>query len=280
MNSSYSFTVTLIICLFLSPAVFLFAQDPQKEYYPNGNVKSEITYSNGVREGEAKLYYENGNLKEERFYVNGRVEGLVRYYNKAGKLIEMANLENGRREGPTTIYDFTGTYLTDINYEGGKKVVEVHPYYEQKPDTTTKITQTDSVVTKVVKVIKRVKKSPDEMLPPVVEDKAFEPEPKFYLQADVMPEPVGGMDKLQKKVHYPTEAKERGIQGTVKVQVFIDQNGEVKQAEVVEGIGFGCDESARIAVYYTKFKPGFIKGKPVKIQMIIPIEFKLPGVSQ
>jgi TonB family protein len=276
MNTRLSYLLVLFVCLF-SSVVSLPAQEPQKDFYSNGNVKSEINYSNGVREGEAKFYYENGSLEEERYYVNGRVEGLVKYYNEAGKLIEMANLENGKREGPTSIYDSTGAYLTDINYEAGKKIVETHPYYEQKPDTTQ--LAGSGVVKKVVKVVKRVKKPTDEMLPPVVEDAAFEPEEKFYLEVDVMPEPVGGMDKLQNKVHYPSAAKERGIQGTVKVQAFIDKNGEVKEANVVEGIGFGCDESARIAVYYTRFKPGFLKGKPVKVQMVIPIEFKLPGLN-
>jgi Gram-negative bacterial tonB protein. len=43
----------------------------------------------------------------------------------------------------------------------------------------------------------------------------------------------------------------------------------------VEGIGYGCDENARLSVYYTRFKPGLQKGQRVKVQMIIPIEFKL-----
>ena len=60
----------------------------------------------------------------------------------------------------------------------------------------------------------------------------------------------------------------------MKIKAFIDQNGDVTKAEVVKGIGYGCDEVARITVLYTKFNPGLIRGKPVKTQIIIPFEFK------
>ncbi|MFO7446999.1 MAG: TonB family protein [Ignavibacteriaceae bacterium] len=258
-----------------------FAQEgPIKEYHTNGKVKSEINFYNGIREGEAKFYYENGNLKEELFYSNGRIEGLVRYYNEAGKLIEMANLENGKREGPTSIFDSTGAYITDIYYQAGKKVVEHHPYYEQIPAASEVIaaeTIAEPAVEQkeLVKPAKSVRKNQDEMLPPEIDEESDEIDPAYYLTVEVMPEPVGGSDQIQRKVLYPKEARENGIQGTVKILTFIDEHGVVKQADVVEGIGYGCDESARIAVYYTKFKPGLQRGKPVKVQMTIPVEFKL-----
>ena len=59
------------------------------------------------------------------------------------------------------------------------------------------------------------------------------------------------------------------------IRAFIDGDGEVLNAEVVEGIGYGCDESARLAVYYHRFKPGLQRGQRIKVQMDIPIEFKL-----
>jgi len=59
-----------------------------------------------------------------------------------------------------------------------------------------------------------------------------------------------------------------------ELQAFIDEYGEVMEAQVVEGIGYGCDDVARNAIYYAKFKPGLQKGKPVRTMIIIPIEFK------
>ena len=46
-------------------------------------------------------------------------------------------------------------------------------------------------------------------------------------------------------------------------------------AEVIEGIGYGCDESARLAIFYHRFKPGLQRGQRIKVQMDILVEFKL-----
>ncbi len=112
-------------------------------------------------------------------------------------------------------------------------------------------------------------------LPPAVDDKIMEDDPAYYLSVEIMPEPVGGTNAIQRKVRYPEQAREDGIEGTVKVKAFIDKFGEVTKAEVVDSLGYGCDEAARIAVFYTKFKPGLQRGKPVRVQMTIPVNFTM-----
>ena len=46
-------------------------------------------------------------------------------------------------------------------------------------------------------------------------------------------------------------------------------------AKVIKGVGGGLDEAALDAIKQTKFTPGKQKGKPVKVQVSIPIVFKL-----
>lgn len=264
----------ITVLLFLQTNIF--AQDGLiKNYYPNGNIESEINFSNNIREGEAKFYFENGNLKEERFYVNGRVEGLVRVYSDNGKMKELINLESGKREGPSSLFDEEGNYLTDVFYANGMRVIEEEKIIEEPVVVVTEETKEPEPVP----VKKNTKKNNDDEIapPPVLDESELEDDPAFYMTVEVMPEPVGGMEKIQRKVIYPKQAIERGIQGVVKVLAFINEYGDVDRAEVTEGLGFGCDEIARIAVYYTKFKPGQQRGKPVKVQMIIPVEFKLTG---
>ena len=55
----------------------------------------------------------------------------------------------------------------------------------------------------------------------------------------------------------------------------INQNGDVVGTKVIKGAGNGLDEAAQKAVMQAKFKPGLIKGKPVKCEVAIPIMFKL-----
>ena len=269
------FVILLVLLFYVSS----FSQEgPVKTFFSNGIVSTEINFRDSVREGEAKFYYENGNIKEERIYLNGRVEGLVKIYSDSGKLKEVFVIENGRREGPTNLFDENGNYISDIYYEAGKLVVqpvleEVYASNNGQQESNTGEEKVENTETKP-KVVKKKKTSDEVLLPPVLEEEKFENDPAFFSTIEVMPEPVGGMEAIYKKLIYPTEARNNEIQGTVKVQAFIDEYGEVMEAEVIQGIGYGCDDVARNAVYYAKFKPGLQKGKPVRTMMIIQIEFK------
>lgn len=265
----------IITTLFCSVS---FAQEGLvKSYYPNDTLKSEINYERNVRQGDAKFYYENGNLKEEMTYVNGKVDGIVKEYNEGGLLKELYTLESGKRQGPTSYYDDKGVWTGDKNFENGVLVVEKEPEPEDivgspQPPADESARPNNTVEKSTVKV----NKTEERTVPPTVQEENFDDDPAYYLSAEVMPEPKGGIAELQKKLIYPSYAKENEIEGTVKIKAFIDQNGDVTRAEVEQGIGYGCDESARITVLYAKFNPGLIRGKPVKTQIVIPLEFKLP----
>jgi TonB family protein len=97
----------------------------------------------------------------------------------------------------------------------------------------------------------------------------------FYVSVEEMPELIGGLKSIQEKIHYPEIAQRAGIEGKVYVLAFIDENGNVVNARVIKGIGAGCDEAALDAVKQVKFIPGKQRGKPVKVQVSIPIVFKL-----
>jgi protein TonB len=109
--------------------------------------------------------------------------------------------------------------------------------------------------------------------PPKVEKK--EEEPVFFVAVEQQPTPIGGIQGIQKRIVYPEIAKRAGVQGRVYVRAYVDENGVVRKAEVVKGIGAGCDEAAVKAVMATRFKPGRQRGKPVKVQVMVPILFKL-----
>lgn len=109
--------------------------------------------------------------------------------------------------------------------------------------------------------------------PPVEEEEEIPVE--FFVAVEQMPEPIGGISAIQKKIVYPEIAKRAGVQGRVYVKAFVDEGGNVQKAEVIKGIGAGCDEAAIKAVLKTKFKPGKQRGKPVRVQVSIPILFKL-----
>ena len=269
--------IRLILIFIFAASVFTFAQEGLvKSYFGGDTLKSEITYSNNIREGAAKFYYRNGNLKEELNYVNGKVDGLVKEYYPTGKIKETYVIEDGRRNGPASLFDTAGVYIKDINYTQGKIEKKKNYFDEEQPAKPVASKENDKK--DFIQVSQNLLKKGEKVtpgVPEVKEEKALKSDPAYYLTAEVMPEPVGGMKKIMDKLVYPENAQEDGIEGTVKILAFIDESGEVTHAEIVQGIGHGCDQAAKIAVFYTKFKPGLLKGKPVNVQMIIPIEFKL-----
>lgn len=111
--------------------------------------------------------------------------------------------------------------------------------------------------------------------PPPPQKEEEEVSIEFFLAVEEMPEPIGGIQGIQEKIVYPEIAKRAGVQGRVYIKAFVDESGTVQKAEVIKGIGAGCDEAAIAAVMKTKFKPGKQRGKPVRVQVSIPILFKL-----
>jgi TonB family protein len=254
----------------------VYAQDGVvKKFYNNSIIESEITYLDGIREGEAKFFNPDGSLKEERFYINGRVEGLVKVYGDSNKVKELIILEYGKRNGPVSLFNDSGDYVTDMYYDNGRKIVVNEPVAEPEKVINS---QEEILVEQKKEPVKEVKKKKNNnsVLPPSIDEETiYNDDPAYYLSVEVMPEPFGGIESIQRRVYYPAEAKRRKIEGVVKVLTFIDEYGVVEKAEVTEGLGYGCDEAAQTTVFYTKFKPGLIKGKPVKVQMVVPVEFKL-----
>lgn len=102
----------------------------------------------------------------------------------------------------------------------------------------------------------------------------------IYQMVEVMPEFPGGtakmMDYLSKNIKYPEEAKEKGISGRVFLSFVIEKDGAVSNVKVAKGIGKECDDEAlRVVKAMPKWKPGLMKGKPVRVSYMLPIFFKL-----
>ena len=97
----------------------------------------------------------------------------------------------------------------------------------------------------------------------------------YFVHVENMPTPIGGIQAIAKLVQYPEIAKKAGIQGRVYIRAFLNETGEVDSVEVIKGIGAGCDEAALEAVKQSKFIPAKENGENVKVQVTVPILFKL-----
>ena len=113
--------------------------------------------------------------------------------------------------------------------------------------------------------------------PPMAEE---EEEEEIFVVVEQMPELLGGLASVQKKIVYPKMAIMAQIQGRVIVQFVIDSKGNVTNPTIVRGIGGGCDEEALRVIKEAKFKPGLQRGKPVSVKYSIPIVFNLTESSK
>ena len=81
---------------------------------------------------------------------------------------------------------------------------------------------------------------------------------------------------LGKNLRYPSAAQRAGVQGKVFLSFVVERDGSISDAEVLKGIGFGCDEEAlRVISSMPKWRPGRQNGRNVRVKFTVPVSFKL-----
>jgi periplasmic protein TonB len=74
---------------------------------------------------------------------------------------------------------------------------------------------------------------------------------------------------------YSDEARKAKWQGTVTLQLVVDEHGLPQQIKVARSLGLGLDQKAMDAVSKWRFKPGLKDGKPVPVIATIEVNFRL-----
>lgn len=96
-----------------------------------------------------------------------------------------------------------------------------------------------------------------------------------------MPQYPGGSEALRKfidsQIRYPEKALESKAEGQVHVTYSVSNEGKVEDIEVVNGIGYGCDEEAIRVISLLKYGPADNHGVKVRTSMRTRINFRLPG---
>jgi protein TonB len=100
--------------------------------------------------------------------------------------------------------------------------------------------------------------------------------------ADALPVPteeylVTQMPELAQEVRipYPALAKQKGAQGSVIMDLLIDSNGSVRQAEFIQGPEESLNQAAMAAVKGFVFKPAKLQDKAVAVKIRYAYKFVL-----
>lgn len=101
-----------------------------------------------------------------------------------------------------------------------------------------------------------------------------EPTDEIFVIVEEMPEMIGGYASLAADLKYPEIARKAGLEGTVIVQITVQETGDIRDPAVVRSAGSVLDEAALEALLKQQFHPGKQRGRPVAVRMNVPIHFK------
>lgn len=74
---------------------------------------------------------------------------------------------------------------------------------------------------------------------------------------------------------YTPQAVEARVEGKVRVEVQVDEQGKVASARVISGLGHGLDERALEAARRGSFSPATRCGKPTRATLVVGVRFAL-----
>ena len=101
-----------------------------------------------------------------------------------------------------------------------------------------------------------------------------------YDVVEVMPQYPGGqiamLKYIMENIKYPEQAMKEGIQGRVTVRFIVEKDGSISNVSPIHPVHPLLDKEAiRVVKSMPKWSPGKQHGKPVRVQLIVPIMFKL-----
>ena len=102
----------------------------------------------------------------------------------------------------------------------------------------------------------------------------------LFSVVEVMPQYPGGqiamMKYIMENMKYPEQAMKKGIQGRVAVSFIVEKDGSISNVSPIHPVHTLLDkEAVRVVKSMPKWSPGKQNGKPVRVQLIVPIMFKL-----
>ncbi|MBO6584514.1 MAG: TonB family protein [Gracilimonas sp.] len=86
----------------------------------------------------------------------------------------------------------------------------------------------------------------------------------------------GGNRALRNRIEYPDEAIENNIEGIVSILFTINEDGSTSNFEVLQEIGYGCEEMVIKAIQNSKFETGQLNHQVnARYRWMVSVEFKL-----
>jgi protein TonB len=82
---------------------------------------------------------------------------------------------------------------------------------------------------------------------------------------------------FQPKPQYSADAMRAKVQGVASVSCVVETNGQPSNCHIVRSLDptFGLDAEAIKAAERWRFRPGTLRGEPVRVEVVIEMSFTL-----
>lgn len=99
-------------------------------------------------------------------------------------------------------------------------------------------------------------------------------------EVEVKPSPFGGATAwarfLETNLHYPAEAREQRLAGSVLMSFVVERDGHISDITVDQPAGHGFDEEAlRVLKLSPAWTVGKLNGQSVRVKYNLPINFRI-----
>lgn len=207
-----------------------------------GKKTKEIMYSNGTANGSYKSYYLNGKVKVLGFCRDGYLRDSIQVYSAGGTLLKKGT------PAYKQVFDKQMLEEKDVRYLDP----DAHAAFE-----------TDEIDVPTVEVME-----------------AEAPQDGVFTFAEVMPKFSGDslQSYLKHNLIYPPLEKEQGKDGTVYIKFTIEKDGTISNVLAVKEVPGApglTNEAIRVISKMPRWTPGLMNGRPVRVEMTMPIRFKL-----
>lgn len=186
-------------------------------------------------------------------------------------VLRYSDYENNVLEGRCKYFYREGGICLDISYVDGKRQGKALSYYRSGNLKRQVTWDNDTVVSGIIfkengKPYKNIYRSDLEN----------------DLEIAQIPVFPGGesalMQFLSEKTEYPVTARDKKIEGLVKLTFVVDKMGNINHINVIESPDIALsNEAVRVVGLMPRWNPGNVGGVPVKVKFTLPIRFQLQG---
>ncbi|SHK39606.1 TonB family C-terminal domain-containing protein [Hymenobacter psychrotolerans DSM 18569] len=235
---------------------------PMREYALNGTLLLRGTLTSldpVVRTGLLTWYHPNGTKAAQVQYQNDEADGLYVAWYEDGRVSQRGEYSNGQRVGPWISVHRNGQKRSKGSYAAGQPVGEWRYFYRNGQLSAIELPSRE--------------KGPALAF--------FNEDGSAYagkLHRRQLPAFPGGEEAMLSYVArtttYPRSTRRKGITGKVLVSYTVDENGQVGQVQVVQGLSPEADlEARRVVASLPAFEPGREYNVPTAMTFTVPIHF-------